>query len=318
MKCRDAHEMINSYFDNNIDPMNDRHLADHIKSCPECRAELDFLNKYRDIIKTVKPVSPPDNFLSEIHRKIELDKAANPLKKIYDAVETFLSSFRFPLEAAGVLAIAAFVFFLYKPFFNNQKVQESTSEYAVVSPRDAAQVKKDHPAKSAVPERKAFIQKAITEKKQLPPVREITKTESSADDMADIKPAAELEKDYATAAKSDMKESLPVEREKKLKKNEENSFYDESIASKGALSERKESVKSPGYDAERLFSEYKVSVIKKNLSDPDRIYYRIKVNGTKHPLLIKRLKEEYTVEEKITKKSPFSVESDLFLGKNKK
>ena len=91
MKCRDSVEMINSYFDNSIDPMKDKLLAEHIRSCPKCRAELDFLIEYRKLLKTVKPVSPPDNFLSEIHRKIERDKAENPFKKIVESVTKYIS-----------------------------------------------------------------------------------------------------------------------------------------------------------------------------------------------------------------------------------
>ena len=55
MKCRDAKEMLHSYFDNKTEPMNDKLLAEHINSCSQCREEYHFLIKYRDLLKTVKP-----------------------------------------------------------------------------------------------------------------------------------------------------------------------------------------------------------------------------------------------------------------------
>ena len=124
MKCKDSVELINSYFDNKLDPMNDKLLAEHIASCTRCRAELEFLIKYKELLETVKPVSTPDNFISELHRKIEVEAAENPIQKFADKALYFIKSFQFPMEAAGVLAVAAVVFFLYKPFYNERVQKE--------------------------------------------------------------------------------------------------------------------------------------------------------------------------------------------------
>ena len=82
MKCADAREMINSYIDNKKDPLKDPMLAEHIKSCPECRAEHEFLLKYRKVLSDIKPVHAPENFMQELHRKIELQKEGSPFKKL--------------------------------------------------------------------------------------------------------------------------------------------------------------------------------------------------------------------------------------------
>ena len=92
MKCRDAVEMINAYHDNKTDPMKDKLLAGHIELCSKCRAELDFLMKYRNILDKVKPVSPPENFIAELHRRIELETTENLLQKFF---YKFLKSLKF-------------------------------------------------------------------------------------------------------------------------------------------------------------------------------------------------------------------------------
>ncbi len=317
MKCKDAHEMLNSYFDNKIDPLKDRILSEHIKSCDKCSAELEFLYKYRNILKNVKPVNPPDNFLYELHRRIKLEKSDNPLTKLSAVLRNFSDSFHFPLEAAGVLAVAVVLFFLYKPFFS-EKTQKTADEYGVESPRSAVSSKQEKIDKTEKSDQ-------IIGLKDLPSERNKAAAEklSEKENIADMRSADDtLSKDreieYDSASSSDVKKAPSAESEKKVLKSEEQPYLSESINSKGALMKRKESADTPFSDIENLFIEFDVYVISKDLADSSKLFYKIRVHSAKHSSLIKKLKENYTVIEKNPNRTKPEYEIELFLKKNKK
>ena len=317
MKCRDAHEMLNSYFDNRTDPMKDKLLVEHIESCPRCRAELEFLIKYKNILKSVKPVTPPGNFLSELHRKIELEQSAHPVKKFIEAAGLLLNSFRFPIEAAGVLAVAAVVFFLYKPFFS-EKIQTTHREYGIESPNDGALMKKDlsksrrETEKSISSKKSAAKNRGIVSDEKISQ-NKILKSDSEGADLS-LKPATESD-----SAKMNEMEKVPSAEDKKRAVKEETKLYStDSNYAKEIISSKKDSAVASDSDIEKIFREYKVSVIKKDLSNSSRLYYRVKVYYTDHSSMINRLKKDYQVKEKIIKKRKPYYETELFLQKNKK
>ncbi|HNX23034.1 MAG TPA: zf-HC2 domain-containing protein [Spirochaetota bacterium] len=317
MKCRDAHEMINSYFDNKIDPMKDKHLAEHINSCPKCRAELNFLIEYRNILKTVKPVSPPDNYMTELHRRIELEKPENPLRKISGTLRIFLSNYNFHIEAAGVLAVAALVFFLYRPFFS-EKIPEKTSEYGIISQRSGTAVEKNIHKEYDKPDKTAESKNVPSVNKESSKDREILKDKTPVYEAADDNLSAEKKNGYDSGGISLMKKSLSRESEKSMIKSEGKVYVAEKTDTGGAVSREEDSAQTPVNDAENLFAEYNVSVIKKDLSRSDGLYYKVKVNSNMYPSLIKKLKENYIVEEKILNKNKVYCEIEIFLKKEKK
>lgn len=326
MKCRDAGEMLNSYFDNKTDPMNDRLLAEHIRSCPKCREEYGFLVKYRSMLKTVRPVSPPENYLAELHSRIEHEKEKNTISGLIQKAKSFTFTFHFPLEAAGVLAIAAVVFFLYRPFFSG-KVDEQRAGYTVESPPAETAVKIEK-QKGAAEHQKPFtlkkVQPAATEKKEIPLSGNIAE-EAIKEDMKDKRSfsasdniSAASEKSYDTSKSIGMKKSRNAEREKDLAKSEEESFAENGAGgivsdAKNHTGSKQDSAPSREFYADRVFREYEVSVIKKDLSRPETLYYRVRVNSDRHPALVEKLKENFKVEEKVLKQDKTRFETELFL-----
>jgi len=328
MKCKDALEMINSYFDNKIDPMKDKLLAEHINSCDRCRAELEFLARYRNILKTLKPVNPPDNFLTELHRKIEAEKERNPFRRIYKFLTDFSSSLKFPVEAAGVLAVATIVFFLYKPFFN-EKVYEHTSGISIESPVDNVPSKKIAPGreyrkdtgketikevgKKAVKEKIIVSKNLYTENRDESAEKEIVKHDSPVNGASDFSARKEI---YAESAKSkEMKKSPSAGSEKSFIKDEDRSFLAEKSDDRETMTQKKSSSVKQDGGPENLFREFGVSVTKKDLSDSAKLYYRVNVPSGKYSPLIQKLKEKFQVEEIILNKSGSSIEIELFLKK---
>jgi len=316
MKCRDAHEMMHSYFDNKTDPMKDKNLAEHINSCPKCRAELDFLINYRNILKNVKPVPPPDNFLSELHRRIESEKSENPVKRIIDALKVFLSNYNFHIEAAGVLAVAALVFFLYRPFFNEQ-IPEKTSEYAIESPRSGTPVREETLKKSVEQDGAAVLKDMPSVSKEISPGAESIKDNPAEFEGADDNIATAKKSDYDSSEIGMMKKSRSAESEKSIVKSEEKAYVAESMDTKTAAGRQEFPIQAPESDIEKIFKDFNVSIIKRDLSRKDGLYYKVRVNSDMYTSLIKRIKEKYITEEKTLNKSKTYLEIELFLKKKK-
>jgi len=320
MKCRDAIEMINSYIDNRIDPMNDKLLSEHIKSCEKCRTELDFLIRYKNIIKTVKHVSLPDNFLAQLHQKIRLENTGSPIKNFISATVTFFDNLHFPLEAAGVLALAAVVFFLYKPFFSG-KIQE-TSEYKIESPAFKAPSIKE---KSNVKQKSDRMDNIVSLKnipsgnKEAGPGNKVVQSKNDDGSFPIDNPSVRAKSEYDGEIMGEKKKSLPAEIEKSIMKREEQSYSADSIDAKGAVSERKDSPhNADAADAEKIFVQFKVSIIKKDILRSSGLYYRIKIQKSVHSSLIRKLKENFIVKEKILIENKSDYKIELFLKKNKK
>ncbi len=324
MKCRDAHEMLNSYFDNKIDPMEDILLAEHIKSCPECKAELDFLIKYRNDLKTFKPVHAPDNFLTELHKRIDSENESGFFSKIYNTVRVSISSFKFPLEAAGVLALAMVVFFLYRPFFN-ETIRDKSSEYTIESPVEESAVIKNT-GKPGSTELNVNTDKfesdyKITKEKMVPtPVKEIPKDESPLYNTADDKISLETEPPGSPKSKAENKTARSVENEKKRLSNEENSISGESGYSRRDAEEpvslQKKSVPVTLSYPDDIFKKYDVSVIKKDLSNSDKSYYRIKIDPKRYSSFVSDLKKNSSVDIKIITRTETFNEIELFIKNN--
>ncbi len=322
MKCRDAHEMLNSYFDNRIDPMKDTLLAEHINSCPECRAELDFLIKYRSIIKTVKPVPAPDNFLSEIHRKIKSETRENSFIKIFNNFRYSISTFSFPLEAAGVLALAMVVFFLYRPFFN-ERVPEMSSESAIQSPREEStsmkKIEKTESAEKAVQlDKFSSDYEIMKEKADLVPGKDKTGETSPVLNITDDNISPKTENSYSSSNKNEMKKSRSMEHEKVSSMDEEKSLASErdytGDDSKGSIESQKDTPAADVSFPDNLFIKYNVSVIRKDLSDR-QTFYRIKVDPEKCNLLIKDLRLNSDVEVKRIIKTKYFYEVEFLIKK---
>jgi hypothetical protein len=324
MKCRDAKEMLNSYFDNKIDPMEDKLLAEHIKSCPECRAELDFLIRYKKILKTVKPAPAPDNFLHELRRRINSENKTGSITKVLNTIRGSIRIFNFPLEAAGVLALAMLVFFLYRPFYN-ETVPEKSYEYTIESPAGESALMNNTgrtlPAENAInPDRFEPDYDAAKDKIDPPSGKAILKEEAPLYNTADDKISAENEKNSRSQSRIEMNKTRSFLSEKEQAADEEKSLSSER-GYNGGVAEEAVNVKKDSYPLipsypDNIFRKYNVSVIKKDLSDSKKSYYRIKVDLNRYSPFINDLKAGSDVNIKIITRTETFYEIEIFIKNN--
>ncbi|HQO40582.1 MAG TPA: zf-HC2 domain-containing protein, partial [Spirochaetota bacterium] len=114
MKCKDALELLHAYFENGMDPANDKLLQKHLSSCTRCRAELEFLQKYRKNLSAIKPVKAPAGFMHRLKLKIQAENRGI-FSKYYDAAMDFIRSIHVPAEAVALVLLVSIVFTLYRP-----------------------------------------------------------------------------------------------------------------------------------------------------------------------------------------------------------
>ena len=79
MKCKRARKMLLGYVNGTLEQEDNHLIQEHITGCDLCRRELDTLNKILKITDNAKVEYPPasvwENFLPDLHRRIEREAA---------------------------------------------------------------------------------------------------------------------------------------------------------------------------------------------------------------------------------------------------
>lgn len=192
MNCKDCRELINAYFDNGIDPANDRLLQEHLAGCEKCRAELEFLQDYKTRLAGIKPVKAPAGFMHELRRRIESERN-RPLLRYYSIVSDYMRSIHFPVEAAALVVLVSIVFTLYRPdklYMNRPAVtvtEYSGSESKTVPgmPGKGEGTVADGVKKQVYDDNSIPVREAETSDKAYPAEKEKEESGGIADDVKD-------------------------------------------------------------------------------------------------------------------------------------
>jgi len=65
MICINSGILLEGYLDNELSADETRQLENHLKTCSECRKELESLKLLKDILKNEKPVDPGNDYWEE-------------------------------------------------------------------------------------------------------------------------------------------------------------------------------------------------------------------------------------------------------------
>jgi hypothetical protein len=115
MECEKVRDRFSSLLENELDPLEEKIVREHLGSCSECQKDLQQFTKTIQWIHSVKEVEVPDGFLSEIYKKMEEGKRKAPLIE-----ETRWQWFRhpfplkLPVQAVAMVAIVFLVLYLTK------------------------------------------------------------------------------------------------------------------------------------------------------------------------------------------------------------
>lgn len=131
MNCKESLELMNEYFDHEINESRIAELFQHLAGCNACRTEFKNLMDLRHVFRTTEPVS----ISVTLDRRIEqLAKAhtAVPPKKNFAVFELFTKKLTIPIPAFAMIVIffvLGSVYISSKYFFSQHKAE---TEYVYV------------------------------------------------------------------------------------------------------------------------------------------------------------------------------------------
>jgi len=110
MVCSRANELISEYIDEVLDDEIKLELEAHFRECSLCKQRLEEQKAIIKRLNSVEPVKPPEDFLSQVHSRIERRaEFENLMKKAF-----FPGKKKMSVEAVGVLVSVVLVIMAYK------------------------------------------------------------------------------------------------------------------------------------------------------------------------------------------------------------
>lgn len=111
MKCDDVKLLLDEYLEGSLPAGDAAQVKEHLGKCAGCRGELQFLRKYLKKTGSFPVLRAPDDFLENIHRKIDAPARNALVTRLF-----FPLKIKVPLEAAALLALAVTGLLIFKPF----------------------------------------------------------------------------------------------------------------------------------------------------------------------------------------------------------
>ncbi|MFZ7102703.1 MAG: DUF4349 domain-containing protein [Peptococcaceae bacterium] len=117
-KCADFQDLLSLYIDSCLDDSERAELEEHLKSCPECREELQALQETVLMFNSLEEeeLIPPASFRRELRQKLEKDQKAGKVT-FMDKVINYVN--QKPLRVWMPLAAAALLLFIIVPVAMN-------------------------------------------------------------------------------------------------------------------------------------------------------------------------------------------------------
>ena len=115
MECEKVRDRFSSFLENELDPLEEKIVKEHLASCSDCQKDLQQFTKTIRWIHSVKEVEVPDGFLSEIYKKMEERKReAPPIEETRWKWFRHPFPLKLPVQAVAMVAIVFLVLYLTK------------------------------------------------------------------------------------------------------------------------------------------------------------------------------------------------------------
>ncbi len=306
MKCRDARELINSYIDNGLDPKKDKFLMEHVEKCHRCSEELRFLIEYRKTVEKIRPVKAPDYFMTEMHKRLAFEERGTIRRIFHEAADAW-RRFTFPLEAAGVIAVALLIFFLYTPLFHGLKKMTTYKEEQLVTgsrTEQAAEKRKLLPhvkTRSEQNHTASMKQENITADRDKAFIESETKREEGRSGAASDDSISGYTKNSAEKSLSDNEYKSSGSKEL----NYESAKKDlpaGGLKRKSAASETKAGLVSD-ISPEKIISGYGGTILSRKKLTDNTSLYTVKIPAERVDALIEKMKSRYSASPGIKEKT---------------
>jgi len=156
MNCAGIKELLSEYVDGVLDAQTKAAIEEHISTCTDCRRALEDLETLVGELRTVEPVKTPDDFLNQLHERIESRFSLGKIMKTLFVPMRI----KIPIQLVTVTATAVLVFSV----INFQQPVMQLSDAPMVS--EEKEVKREvmkEPVKLA-PGRRIFVEKPASTK----------------------------------------------------------------------------------------------------------------------------------------------------------
>lgn len=108
MKCEEIRKLLLDYCAGEMDARARKLVEEHLKSCPDCAAELAGWREYREKLGSLEAVKPPPDFLTRVHARLEKESGfKTALRRVFSPVRL-----KIPLEAAAAAAVVILVVYI--------------------------------------------------------------------------------------------------------------------------------------------------------------------------------------------------------------
>ncbi len=105
MECEKVRDRFSSLLENELDPLEEKTVREHLASCPDCEKDLQQFEKTIRWLHSVEDVKVPDGFLSGIHKKMGERKRKAPF---------FSVSLKLPAQALAMVTVVFLALYLTK------------------------------------------------------------------------------------------------------------------------------------------------------------------------------------------------------------
>jgi hypothetical protein len=114
MDCEKVRDRFSSLWEKELTPVEEKIVKEHFSSCPACQREFEQFEKTMRWLHAVGEVEVPDEFLPELHKKMEERKRITPDVKATGKWFNFPLSLKLPVQAVAMVAIVFLVLYLTK------------------------------------------------------------------------------------------------------------------------------------------------------------------------------------------------------------
>lgn len=148
----DVHALSGAYAVDALDDIERARFEEHLRSCPDCRAEVDSLREAAAALGTDAPAEPPAALRDQILAGIESVRPLPPLSPAVDTPDTVTSHRRRPrfgfssplLVAAALVLIAAAGTLWLRPWVDTEPAPLTATE-RVLAADDATRESREFP-----------------------------------------------------------------------------------------------------------------------------------------------------------------------------
>jgi hypothetical protein len=114
MECEKVRDRFSSLWEKELTPIEKKTVNEHLSSCPACQREFEQFEKTMRWLHSVGEVEVPDEFLPELHKKMEERKRIGPDKKATERWFNFPFSLKLPVQAVAMVAVVFLVLYFTK------------------------------------------------------------------------------------------------------------------------------------------------------------------------------------------------------------